>query len=68
MTAQDVEVMREAMRLAQDYADDEAQRERLPEIVLHFYAQGMTDAERLAAIALFLSSSRAFGRAQSGMA
>ena len=65
MTAHDLKVMRDAMRLAEGDTSDEAQKQRLPGIVFRYYRKGMTDAERLAAIALFLSSSRTFATRQS---
>jgi hypothetical protein len=64
MTMQDLRDMREALRLAEgSYSPaEEADTELLAWIIFRYYSRGMTDPERLAAIAVFLSSSRVFSR------
>jgi hypothetical protein len=60
MTAHDLAVMREALRLADRSVIDDDQKERMASIIFRFYARGMTEVDQLAAAAVFLSSSRAF--------
>jgi hypothetical protein len=62
MTSHDLHVMREALQSAKQRKEfaDEVWDERLAQIILQYYRRGMTDPERLAAIATFMSSSRVF--------
>jgi hypothetical protein len=62
MTAPDLTAMREAVRLAEDIKGviDEATRRRLAWLVFRYYSKGLTDPERLGAMAALLASSRVF--------
>lgn len=62
MTMHDLRTMREAVRLACRHQDTDSDiaADAVPQIVYRYYCRGMTDPERLASIAVFLSSSRTF--------
>jgi hypothetical protein len=64
MTMHDLRTMREAVQLAYRHgeATSEQDSSAVPLIVYRYYCRGMTDPDRLASIALFLSSSRTFSR------
>ncbi len=64
MTMHDLRTMREAVRLACRHGEtgSDSAADAVPQIVYRYYCRGMTDPERLASIAVFLSSSRTFTR------
>jgi hypothetical protein len=64
MTMHDLQAMREAVRLAENIRPpaDPAETELLAWIVFRYYRRGLTDPARLAAVAVFLSSSRVMKR------
>jgi hypothetical protein len=65
MTMHDLDAMREALRLAEEHMDapDPIQEEQLAWIVFRYYRKGLTDPDRLGAMAAFMSSSGLFGPA-----
>jgi hypothetical protein len=63
MTRHDVDTMWEALHLQQaPIMYDEAAILMLASIIFCYYRRGLIEPERLAAIAVFLSSSRVFSR------
>ncbi|TDK37140.1 hypothetical protein E2F50_09600 [Rhizobium deserti] len=65
MTMHDLDAMREALRLAEEQIDapDPIQGEQLAWIVFRYYRKGLTDPDRLGAMAAFMSSSGLFAPA-----
>jgi hypothetical protein len=69
MNLHDLRTMRDAVRRALDLSEkaDDAEKEQLAKVVFRFYKRGLVDPEKLADIAVFLSSSRTFNRERSHM-
>jgi hypothetical protein len=64
MNPHDLRTMRDAVRRALELSDepDGAEKEQLAKIIYRFYRRGLVDPEKLAGMAVFLSSSRTFHR------
>ncbi|WP_105422337.1 hypothetical protein [Neorhizobium sp. T25_27] len=64
MNTHDLRAMRDAVRRALELSEetDGAKKEQLAKIVYRFYRRGLADPEKLAGMAVFLSSSRTFRR------
>jgi hypothetical protein len=62
MLEQDLTTMREAMRRAIALSDPSGEKEEdlLARVIFRYYKRGLSNPERLAAIAIFLASSNVF--------